>query len=310
MKAVPGYTKILTIGSAMTENALVGHVVIQEKVDGSLFRFGINEDGEVTAGSKGQIFYDLDDVAQMFVEGAQYIKSISDKLKKLPVDTYFYCEYLQKPKHNTLVYDHVPKNHLVLFDCLMGGKWCNYKELQVIANGLDIDAIPVLYSGLATTDTIKGFLETPSYLGKQIVEGVVIKNYDQTIMLGGHVFPLFTKYVREAFKELHTQDWKIRQPKDSLHDYVEGFKSEARWQKAIIHLREKGELLWSPKDIGNLIKTIQEDILVEETENIKNFLFKCFKDDILRAATRRFPEWYKEQLLGSLDAKEKNEIQS
>ena len=202
MKAVPGYGKILTIGSAMTENALVGHVVIQEKVDGSLFRFGVNEDGEVTAGSKGQIFHDLDGAPQMFIEGAQYIKSIEEKLKKMNIkDVYFYCEYLQKPKHNTLKYDKIPKNHLVLFDCLMNGGWVNYKDLQKIANSLDIDMIPVLYAGLATTETIKDLLTTQSYLGGQTVEGVVIKNYDQTIMLGGHVFPLFTKYVREAFKE-------------------------------------------------------------------------------------------------------------
>lgn len=33
MKSVPGYTKVLTLGSAYTENALVGDVVVQEKVD-------------------------------------------------------------------------------------------------------------------------------------------------------------------------------------------------------------------------------------------------------------------------------------
>ena len=53
MKHIPHYTKVLTLGSSYTENALVGDVIIQEKVDGSQFRFGINEDGELLFASKG-----------------------------------------------------------------------------------------------------------------------------------------------------------------------------------------------------------------------------------------------------------------
>jgi len=39
MKAIPSYGKILTLGSAMSENALVGKVFVQEKIDGSQFGF-------------------------------------------------------------------------------------------------------------------------------------------------------------------------------------------------------------------------------------------------------------------------------
>jgi len=35
------YPKVLTLGSYMTDRALVGKVVVQEKVDGSQFRFGV-----------------------------------------------------------------------------------------------------------------------------------------------------------------------------------------------------------------------------------------------------------------------------
>lgn len=34
MKSIPSYGKILNLGSAFTENAFVGEVIIQEKVDG------------------------------------------------------------------------------------------------------------------------------------------------------------------------------------------------------------------------------------------------------------------------------------
>lgn len=53
MKTVPSYQKILTLGSNFTENALIGEVIIQEKIDGSLFAFGVNEDGQVVTRSKG-----------------------------------------------------------------------------------------------------------------------------------------------------------------------------------------------------------------------------------------------------------------
>lgn len=47
MKLVPSYTKVLTLGASYTEEALTGHVVLQGKVDGSQFGFGLNEDGNV-----------------------------------------------------------------------------------------------------------------------------------------------------------------------------------------------------------------------------------------------------------------------
>ena len=82
---------------------------------------------------------------------------------------------------------------------------------------------------------------------------------------------------------------------------MQGFKSEARWQKAIIHLKEKGILENSPKDIGKLILEIQKDIKEEEQEDIKNYLYKFIIKDILRKSTQGFPEWYKEQLLNNLN---------
>lgn len=305
MKSVPSYSKILALGSAMTENALVGDVVIQEKVDGSMFAFGFNEDGVITMRSKG-VAQNIEAPDQMFIKAVEYVLSQTDGDKYLygkvcPKDVYYYCEYLQSPKHNTLKYDSVPKNHLVLFDVLINGRWGTREELENSAKNLNIDVIPELYRGPADKEKIKSLLTTVSYLGGPILEGVVIKNYAQTILLGGHVFPLFTKYVREEFKELHNVDWKIRQPKDSLHDYIASFAAEPRWQKAVIHAKEKGILTNSLKDIQPLIATIQSDVEEEEKENIKNTLYKMFKKDILTASIRGFVAWYKNKLLENLN---------
>jgi len=310
MKDIPHYTKILTLGSAYTENALIGNLILQEKVDGSQFRFGINEDKELLFASKGckLIPIEQDDelinIQKMFRPAIKYLLSIKDRFEMFTPDTYFYGEILEKPKHNVLKYERIPKNHIVLFDCIYCGKYAYRELLMSIANRLEIDIIPELYTGECNIDKIKELLNTPSYLGNELIEGVVIKNYNQTIMLGGQVFPLFTKYVRETFKERHNIEWKVNNPKNSLIEYIKGFCSEARWQKAILHLKEKGLLIQSPKDIGILIKEIQNDILEEETQNIKDYLFDKFKEDILRNSIKGFPEWYKNKLLENLHDKE------
>jgi ATP-dependent helicase/DNAse subunit B len=66
--------------------------------------------------------------------------------------------------------------------------------------------------------------------------------------------------------------------------------------KAIQHLKEKGELEFTPRDIGKLIKEIQDDITEEEKENILNFLWNEFGKELLRNAVKGFPEFYKRYL--------------
>ena len=39
---------------------------------------------------------------------------------------------------------------------------------------------------------------------------------------------------------------------------AEGLRTEARWRKAVQHLREEGRLERSPKDIGALLVELQE----------------------------------------------------
>lgn len=301
MITAPSYGKILTLGSTFTENALIGEVIVQEKVDGSLFCFGLNEKDELVMRSKGAILTE-DNYAEMFGEAVKYAMGLKEILPKhaLP-DTYFYCEYLQKPKHNTLKYTRTPQNHLVLFDIVSEGKYVVRNNLEEYAQLLEIDVVPELYRGEMTKDKIQEFLTTTSYLGEEIIEGIVMKNYHQTILLGGNLFPLFTKYVREEFRERHTTDWKIRSPKTSLQDWVNGFESEARWQKAFLHLKEKGLIENQPKDIGLLIPEVKKDIVEEEAENIRSYLYKCFIDDILRKATGKLPMWYKNKLLENVN---------
>jgi len=94
------FPKILHIGDKQIADLFEGEVEITEKVDGSQFGFG-KVKGRLFVRSKGREL-DLDNPDQMFKLGVEYVKSIEDKI---PDNTTFYGEYLQKPKHNTLAYD-------------------------------------------------------------------------------------------------------------------------------------------------------------------------------------------------------------
>jgi hypothetical protein len=142
-------------------------------------------------------------------------------------------------------------------------------------------------------------LQTESILGGPKIEGFVVKNYERKFLLGGQPMPIMAgKFVREDFKEVHRQSWgKKYTGKGRWETFVESFRTEPRWQKAVQHLAERGELENSPRDIGKLIKEVQGDIIGEEKEAIKEFLWSQFGQEVVRTAVKGLPEWWKEKLL-------------
>ena len=295
-----GYPKIFALGHRNVINIFDDEVEITEKVDGSQFVFGKDMNGKLHIRSKGALI-DIENPPQMFKLGVDYVLSIQDALSD---DQSFYCEYLNKPKHNTLVYDRVPQNNLVLFGV---SDFCRTQMVQshevLAANAycLNIDVIPLIYSGkLDSAADVLGMMKRKSYLGgKYDVEGIVVKNYHKSIELNGQIYPVITgKYVSEAFKEVHQKTWKAENTARGGWDAtVKGYRTEARWMKSIQHLQEDGKLDNSPKDIGPLIKAIHTDIRDEEKEALKDILWKQFSPDLFRVATAGFPEWYKKKLL-------------
>ncbi len=75
------------------------------------------------------------------------------------------------------------------------------------------------------------------------------------------------------------------------------YATPARWQKAVLHLREKGLITDSPKDIGPLIKEAIADTLKECEEDIKKDLWTYAWERISRQLTNGLPQWYKDELL-------------
>lgn len=143
-----------------------------------------------------------------------------------------------------------------------------------------------------------------SFLGGQNIEGVVVKRYTPWMFMGQIPQTVMSgKYVTEEFKEVHIKNWKKENTgKGKLEVAISQYRSEARWNKAVQHIRDDGELTGTPKDIGLLIKEVMKDITEEEQANIKEQLWNILGKDILAYATNGLPQWYKEKiLLGQVD---------
>lgn len=297
MSNTAAFPKILHIGDKQISSLFDGEVEITEKVDGSQFGFG-KENGRLFARSKGKE-QDLDNPDMMFIKGVEYVKSIEDLI---PDNYTFYGEYLQKPKHNTLAYDRIPKNHIALFGVYNQEtrEFLGSDSIQQWATRLGVDQIPVLHTGSSSPEEVLSMVkERVSYLGGQNIEGVVVKAYKPWLFLGQIPQTVMSgKYVTEEFKEVHNKNWKAENTgKGKLEVAISQYRSEARWNKAVQHLRDDGNLTGTPKDIGELIKEVRKDISQEEKENIKDQLWSIFKNDFLGHATSGLPEWYKQKLM-------------
>lgn len=297
------YPQIFNMGHRAVSSILKSPVTVEEKVDGSQFSFGVFLDSSdpyncthqvVRVRSKGAEL-NLMAPEKMFRSGVEWV--LANQANLQPGYTYR-GEYLARPHHNALSYDRTPKNNIIIFDINDGEEsYLPPTAKQAEAERIGLEVVPHLHTGMVESlDQFRELLARDSILGGQKIEGVVVKNYS---MFGLDKKVLMGKFVSEAFKEVHQGEWKKSNPtkQDAIQQIIEKYRSPARWQKAVIHLRESGLIEDSPKDIGLLFKEVWPDILKEEEAAIKDALFKWAEDAIRRGVTAGMPEWYKQELL-------------
>lgn len=290
------YPSIYNLGHRAVGDLLRSPVIVEEKVDGSQITFGVI-DGALAIRSKGAEVH-VEAPEGMFAKAVAAIVAVADKL--VP-GWHYRGEYLQKPKHNTLAYARTPSNHIVIYDIDRDGigDFAPRDVKEQEAERLGFDCIPELHRGTVTDEQIlRDLLTRESYLGGQIIEGVVLKpvNYD---LWGPDKKVLMGKFVREDFREMNEKNFRSENPKqgDVVQIIAQALRSEARWQKAVIHLRERGLIEGDPRDIGKLLKEAAADIEKECADDIKDRLYRWALPQIRRIATAGLPEWYKRQLL-------------
>lgn len=289
------YPKIYNLGHWALAELLSDPVTVEEKIDGSQFSFG-RFGNELKCRSKGQQLI-VDAPEKMFELAVQTAKNLFPLLK----DGWTYrAEYLRVPKHNTLAYERIPANHLILFDVSPSEEsYLTYAEKKAEAERLGLEIVPLMFEGMVTeAKQVFEFMERVSILGGQKIEGVVIKNYKK---FGPDKKVLLAKHVSEEFKETNKTEFRKSNPTntDVLIQIGEQYCNGARWNKAVQHLKERGEIEGSPRDIGKLLKEVQADIRGECEGEIKEQLYKWALPHIIRASTRGLPEWYKEKLVES-----------
>lgn len=304
---ITSYPSIYALGHRCLADLFSGPVVIQEKIDGSQFSFGVLN-GKLHCRSKSAEIH-VEAPEKMFAAAVATAKRCFDA--GLIHEGYtFRCEYLQKPKHNVLAYSRVPAGNLVLFDVVFGAgeNYFPTENRNAWAAILGLEPVPVLFEG---EQNFLGFnhglecwlddmLKRESCLGGCKIEGVVVKNYnrfgiDKKILIG--------KFVSLAFKEVHRHEWRKSNPtqSDIVQQIIADYKTSPRWCKAIQHLREAGQLVDAPEDIGKLIKEVQHDVSREESDVISERLFKHFWPQIMRGVVAGLPEWYKSRLAGNVE---------
>lgn len=294
------FPKIWALGNKVIPDILQGEVEITEKMDGSQFGFGKTPDGHFWVRSKGQ-WIDNDNPPELFLNAVEHISRYKDVINP---DTMYYGEAITRNKHNTLRYDRVPNGYIVLF---AAGDWSftevvtKHDDLKRIAEQFGIDCVPLIHKGTISAGEVRDLLGVESYLGGPSIEGVVIKRYCPHEYMGRY-YPLQAgKFVSEEFKEKHKKNTDFMSGKSRWEMYLEDFRTEARWRKAVEHLRDSGELEGSPRDIGALLRELHRDLDDEYIEEIKEKLWSFHKKEVYKTITRGFPQWYKEQLLMSLD---------
>lgn len=290
------YPKINTIGKFRdAEKIKDGLVHLEEKIDGSQFRTFVHND-ELEHGSKSQSPPD-----GMFAKAVENINKILNGFKP-DKPTMIYSEFLKSPKHNTLAYDRVPNDNLIVFDVNIDDVYLRPKEKKEFCNKLGLECVPLLAEidgSQINIDYLKTFFDTDSILGGQKIEGVVVKNYSQFYTVEPYVGnPIFIKYVRDDFKELNTANWKKEKSKHAFIDSLsETLKSPARYQKARQHLLEQGKLSNHMRDIPLLMEELCKDILEEESVRLKEEVWDHFwRNEIKSKVVREIPLWYKEEL--------------
>lgn len=298
---INSYPKIFNLGHAAITDLFNHEVVIQEKYDGSQVSWGWDVTGELQVRSKSKLQYAEGHTPDAMFQGAvDYLLTLEP-----PTFTWlgltFRGEWFTKPKHNTLAYENLPKNGIVLYDVEDGEQnFLPPATVEALAEELGVEPARTFTLNLGpgqriTLTDLEALLKEQSTLGGPLVEGVVIKGYGQ---YGKDGKTLMGKLVSEAFREKHTKSWKTRNPNraDVLEDMLAALNTEARFIKAVQHLRDNGELKGEHADIGPLMKEVKRDVIEEEQDWILEKLREYFMPRIVRGVGRGLPEWYKAAL--------------
>lgn len=279
---IEDYGKVYALGRDRSIATILEEpVLIEEKVDGSQFSFA-KIDGELVFKSRNVLIDP--DAAGNFTAGVQALLEVAHLV---PEGFVFRGEYLSKPRHNVLCYERVPERHVVIWEAEHRGTRLSPVAREDLARRMCLEPVQAFGWGeVRGLDDLKDILSRPSMLGGKM-EGVVLKRDGMA-----------AKVVSDEFREVKAQPRPKPTDADFLKQLGSYFSTPARWEKAVQFLRDGGTLTGSPKDIGQIIRRVQDDIFEEHGDEIRESLFQHARKQLANAATAGVPEWYLSKLGG------------
>ena len=298
MEKLGRFGKVWNVGHRGMQGLFDEEVEVTEKLDGSQFSFGVF-DGELYMRSRRKVIYANEANLKSIFKKA--INTVIEKYQhNLLLDSVVYrAEALNSPKHNTLTYDRIPEGGLAVYGMEWGDKTGDYEKYYKMKDEVEyagMECVPLLFRGILTEEKMKELLETESMLGGPKIEGVVAARHKVPMFDPGGI-PVRAKFVSEAFKEKHLKGWPKKPGKTDIVERIRDIYSvEARWRKCVQHMRDEGVLQQAPQDIGPLIRRVQNDVMEEASDEIKEILWKEYNKNIIRSMAKGIPQWYKEEL--------------
>jgi len=277
------YGKVIHIGKREVSDILREPVYVEEKIDGSQFSFGKSPDGVVWCASRGGLL-DWNTTDKLFRKAVETARALAPKFEPgLTVRAEAVCA----PRHNKLTYERAPAAGLVVFDAQLDGGYFDRVSVEALADELGLEVVPLIApTGLYTSSDLEKLVEGPSMLGGPR-EGIVIKR------VGGGADRAKAKWVGKAFLEKTGQ----KPPKtSSVHDYITQYGTEAHWDKCIQHLREAGDLEFSMRDVGALMREHARDLTEESEAEIRDALWPKIWKDIVKGCSAGLPAHYRKYL--------------
>ena len=268
------------------------HVIIQEKINGSQFTI-FKKDGELH-------FYNRN--KEVGPKGDPYINaylSLQKKKEFFNEGLFYHGEAMKTIKTNNASYKRMPRYYWMVYEIQReDGSLLTPDEMTTNLLGTGIETTQVLYDShknqsiLSLQEVIDQLMaqiesnDIESCLGN-IPEGIVIK------VLKGTTNYRF-KRVRSVFAEMsQSKRDKIEQVSDIdfIREIGEIYNTDGRREKAVQHMKEKD--IYNEKNInaniGPMVHELDDDLLKEAEEDIKNMLFVRFFPEISKVARGDVP---------------------
>ena len=292
------YGKIYNLSHREVEGFLTEECVIEEKVDGSQFSFGVF-DGELRVFSR-RVELTNQDPPKDFRAAIQSVREAHDAHGLVDGWTYR-GECVARKQHNTLVYERTPKGNVIIFEIDKGNqKLLSYEDKYAEATRIGFETVPMFFIGNVTQEVLDQCMKQKPFLGGEMMEGVVIKRVPDKVIDGRDKKVLMAKFVSDKFKERHDKEWnKDKVARREIPVVIaQQFSTPARWEKAAQRIRDEGKLeTENPlRNIPLIIKEVWRDIEEEEMDTIKDQLYNHFKKDIQRQSVKGIPNWWKDKL--------------